>query len=53
MADTGFTPQWVELQKEIRLQTEALRQELGKFRLVGFSDLKDIVSLIVQIKLIY
>ena len=37
LADTGFTPQWVELQKEIRLQTEELRKELGKFRLVGFS----------------
>ena len=32
LVDTGFTPQWVELQKEIRLETEALRKELGKSR---------------------
>merc|ERR1712212_142067 len=32
LADTGFTPQWVEVQKEIRLQIEALRKELGNSR---------------------
>jgi len=32
LADTGFTPQWVELQKEISLQIEELRKELGKSR---------------------
>merc|ERR1711971_1233997 len=32
LVDTGFTPQWVELQKEISLQIEKLREELGKSR---------------------
>merc|ERR1712209_292164 len=32
LVETGFAPEWVELQKEIRLQSEALRKELGKFR---------------------
>ena len=34
LADTGFTPQWVELQKEISLQIDELRKELGKSRCV-------------------
>ena len=32
LVETGFAPEWVELQKEIRNQTEALRKELGKCR---------------------
>ena len=32
LVETGFAPEWVELQKEIRIQTEALRKELGKCR---------------------
>ena len=32
MAETGFTPQWVELQREIRHETEALKKDLGNFR---------------------
>jgi len=32
LVETGFAPEWVELQKEIRLQSEALRKELGKCR---------------------
>lgn len=32
LVETGFAPEWVELQKEIRLQTDALRKELGKCR---------------------
>merc|ERR1711962_1649368 len=32
LVETGFAPEWVELQKEIRLQSEALRKELSKCR---------------------
>ena len=32
LVETGFAPEWVELQKEIRIQIEALRKELGKCR---------------------
>ena len=43
LVETGFAPEWVELQKEIRLQTDALRKELGKCRyfrkLLGYPDI--------------
>ena len=32
LVETGFAPEWVELQKEIRIQIEALRKELAKCR---------------------
>ena len=48
LVDTGFTPRWVELQKEIRLEVEALKKELEKSRLVGFSILK--VNRVIAIK---
>lgn len=32
LVETGFAPEWVELQKEIRNQTEAVQKELTKFR---------------------
>ena len=32
LVETGFAPEWVELQKEIRIESEALRKELGKCR---------------------
>ena len=38
LVETGFAPEWVELQKEIRIQTEALRKELGKCRWLKTSD---------------
>ena len=34
LVETGFSPEWVELQKEIRNQTEAMRGELRKCRWV-------------------
>merc|ERR1712110_135870 len=32
LVETGFAPEWVELQKEIRIQIEALRKELANCR---------------------